>query len=291
MLKGLIGKKIGNNGKNGAQVELLLLRKLDQDIWEVLAKPGRRLAKGAKLLFGKGQLSAEVRDDTKFGGKIVKFFYEGIFQDHLEELGKIPLPPYIHNHKEVSPQDYLAERYQTVYADVTGSAAAPTAGLHFTEELLKDLAENGIQQAFVTLHTGLGTFRPIDKADIREHQIHEEWYTVGAKTIEQIRQTKLKGGRVIAVGTTSTRVLETIQGVILGKDKPTEQSGFTNIFIYPGYKFKIIDGLITNFHLPKSSLLVLAAAFAGRDFILRAYQEAIRQKYRFFSFGDALLIH
>ncbi len=274
----LLGKKNGT----GANIEVLLLRDLGGQIWECLVKPGKRLRQGTKIIFDKNKLNGEVLTETEFGGRNIKFNYNGDFIDLLQEIGLIPLPPYLTQHKEINAGHKLAERYQTVYARDPGSAAAPTAGLHFTPELLKKIEAKGVKKAFVTLHTGLGTFQPITAADISQHKMHEEFFRISPETRAILAETRKNGGRIIAVGTTSLRVLET---ALTGKAE-----GFTDIYIYPGYKFKSIDGLITNFHLPKSSLLVLVSALAGREFIMGAYREAIKQSYRFFSFGDAMFI-
>jgi S-adenosylmethionine:tRNA ribosyltransferase-isomerase len=272
----LIGKK-----ETGAKCELLLLRDLGGDQWEVLARPGRRLAPGTKILFD--ELTAKIVGDTDFGGKVVRFTYTGNFNKHLDRVGLIPLPPYIKKYG-IKKFSSLGERYQTVYASEPGAAAAPTAGLHFTPELLEKVKAKGIETAFITLHTGLGTFRPISTEDIRDHEIHSEWYSVTPDILEKIKAAKAQGKRVIAVGTTVIRVLETIAS---GKNL----EGFTDIYIYPGFEFKFVDALITNFHLPMSTLLVLVAAFAGKEFVLDSYLEALKKKYRFYSFGDAMFIH
>lgn len=273
----LIGKK-----ETGARCELLLLRDLGADQWEGLARPGRRLSVGSRILFDDG-LAAEIVGDTDFGGKIVHFTYTGDFNEHLDRVGVIPLPPYIKKYG-IKKFSSLGERYQTVYASEPGAAAAPTAGLHFTPELLEKVKAKGIETAFITLHTGLGTFRPISTDDIRDHEIHSEWYSVSPEIINKIKETKAQGKRIIAVGTTVIRVLETIAS---GK----KLEGFTDIYLYPEYEFKMIDALITNFHLPMSTLLVLVAAFAGKDFVLESYLEALKKKYRFYSFGDAMFIY
>ena len=259
---------------------MFLLRRLDKDSWETLVRPGKKAQVGQVIRFS-DELCAEVMAHTDFGGRIVKFRYEGVFEEILDRLGETPLPPYIHERLEDK------ERYQTVYCREEGSAAAPTAGLHFTKEQLAELKAQGIHIGFVTLHVGLGTFRPVNVEKIEEHKMHSEYYQLPEETAELIRRTKASGGRVIAVGTTSIRTLESAaeaQGVISAK------SGWTDIFIYPGYRFKIVDALVTNFHLPKSTLLMLISAFAGREFVLHAYEEAVREKYRFFSFGDAMFL-
>lgn len=286
----LIGNKVLANNKKGAQCEVLLLEQKTANTWDALIKPGKRLKPGSQIEFGRGLLKAKIVSETDFGGRIIEFTYQGNFYSLLEEIGLIPLPPYIKQYREITTNHDLAQRYQTLYAKNPGSAAAPTAGLHFTNELLDELDSRGVNKAFVTLHTGLGTFKPIEANDIREHRLHREWYEIKVQTIELIRETKARGNKIIAVGTTSVRVLENIKEMILNKNKLQDVSGYTDFYIYPGYEFKIIDGLITNFHLPKSSLLVLVSAFAGREFILQAYEEAIKQKYRFYSFGDAMLI-
>jgi len=273
----LIGEREDSHGK----MEFVLLKRLSLDTWEVLVKPGRRAKIGSRFVFGGGKLKAEVIDRTETGERIVKFIYDGVFEDLLDELGKIPLPPYIK--KQLKDKD----RYQTVYAKYEGSAAAPTAGLHFTDELLKEIERKGVRIAYVTLHVGLGTFRPIKVENVLEHKMHSEYYELNEETAELINRTKLEGKRVFAVGTTTIRTLETVmkeEGFI----KP--KKGWTDLFIYPGFEFKIVDALVTNFHLPCSTLLMLVSAFAGRDKIFKAYEEAIRERYRFFSFGDAMLI-
>ena len=269
----------GRKRDTGAKVEVFLLKRLDLDRWETLVRPGRKLRPGTEVVFS-DELSAVIEDTTEFGGRIVRFCWQGVFEEILQRLGEVPLPPYIH---EKLPDP---ERYQTVYARENGSAAAPTAGLHFTPELLSQLREQGIQTAYVTLHVGLGTFRPVAVESIQDHVMHSEQYAISAETAALVNETRRQGGRVIAVGTTAVRTLETAGQS--GQLQPC--SGFTNIFIYPGYEYKIIDGLITNFHLPKSTLLMLVSALAGRERVLAAYKEAVEQRYRFFSFGDAMLI-
>lgn len=267
--------------KTGGAVEVLLLRDLGNNEWECLTKPGRKTRIGAQVEFGDGLLKAQVTDELEDGKRKVKFIYDGIFLEILEELGQMPLPPYIHE-KLDNP-----ERYQTVYSKNIGSAAAPTAGLHFTQELLDELKAGGVNIAYVTLHVGLGTFRPVKADDIGDHQMHSEYFTVPEESAKIIAETKKNGGRVIAVGTTSCRTIESAydyDGNLLSSD------GWTNIFIYPGYKFKVLDGLITNFHLPESTLIMLVSALAGRENVLNAYNTAIAEKYRFFSFGDAMFI-
>ncbi|MBH0229994.1 tRNA preQ1(34) S-adenosylmethionine ribosyltransferase-isomerase QueA [Halobacillus yeomjeoni] len=273
----LYGAKEGTGGK----VEVLLLHQTENDEWEVLVKPAKKVKVGTKIVFGDGQLVAECTELQDHGGRKVRFSYEGIFLEVLESLGEMPLPPYI---KEQLPD---RERYQTVYAKEEGSAAAPTAGLHFTNELLEDLQAYGVEIAYLTLHVGLGTFRPVSVDNIEEHDMHAEFYQVSKKTADQLNRIRENGGRIISVGTTSTRTLETI---IRDYGTFTEASGWTDIFIYPPQQLKAIDGLITNFHLPKSTLIMLVSAFAGRDFILEAYHQAVEERYRFFSFGDAMLI-
>ena len=280
----LLGKK-----PTGGNCELLLLRDLGNDEWEALVRPGKRLKTADSISFGNNELTATIMRETDFGGRVVKFTYSGVFNEILDRLGFIPLPPYI-KQGPIQKSHSLAERYQTVFASELGAAAAPTAGLHFTPELLETLKSKGVQTATVTLHTGLGTFRPIDKDDVRDHEIHSEWYSLSPEVIAQIREAKKQGKRVIAVGTTVVRVLETAREKIQANIPPERLEGFTNIYIYPGYKFEIINAMITNFHLPMSTLLVLVAAFAGKQFILDAYYEALKKKYRFYSFGDAMFI-
>ena len=273
----LYGKK-----DTGANVEFVLLNQIEGDIWESIVRPGNKLKPGAKVVFGDGLLKAKILDIMEGGTRKVEFYYEGIFNEILDKIGLMPLPPYIH--ESLKEKD----RYQTVYAKYNGSAAAPTAGLHFTPELLQKIEEKGIKIANVTLHVGIGTFRPVKEENIEDHAMHTEHYYIKKEDAEKINQTKKSGGRIIAVGTTSSRVLETIADNNTGLVEETE--GDTGIYIYPGYKFKCIDGLITNFHLPKSTLLMLVSALAGREFVLSAYNEAVKEKYRFFSFGDAMLI-
>jgi len=277
----LPARLIGSKEETGGKMEFLLLKRTGNDEWETLVKPGKRAQIGAKFIFGNGELKAEVIAMGEEGSRIVKFYYEGIFEEILDQLGQMPLPPYI---KEKLDDK---EMYQTVYSKEEGSAAAPTAGLHFTEELLEKIKEKGVKLAFLTLHVGLGTFRPVKVEEIQEHIMHSEYYKMDKETAKIINTTREKGGRVIAVGTTSCRTLETI-GDIEGKVK--EQSGWTDIFIYPGYKYKVVDALITNFHLPQSTLLMLVSALAGRDNIMNAYNMAVEKEYRFFSFGDAMFI-
>lgn len=276
----LPARLLGHRPTGGA-VELLLLRDLGDRRWECLAKPGRKMQVGQTVLFGDGELTATVQEICEDGNRIVEFHYEGIFLEVLERLGKMPLPPYI----KAELQDQ--ERYQTVYSREVGSAAAPTAGLHFTEELLEKVRDKGVKTAFVTLHVGLGTFRPVKAEEITEHHMHSELCMMGAETAEILNETKRTGGRIICVGTTSCRTLESLadeNGFF------TAQSKWTEIFIYPGYQFKAMNGLITNFHLPESTLVMLVSAFAGRENILNAYNEAVANRYRFFSFGDACFI-
>lgn len=272
----LYGKK-----ETGAKVEFLLLNNMEKDIWECIVRPGNKLHIGAKVIFGDGLLKAEVLDTMPGGTRKVEFHYEGIFNEILDKIGLMPLPPYIHERLKEN------DRYQTVYAKYDGSAAAPTAGLHFTPELLKKIEEKGIDIANVTLHVGIGTFRPVKEDTVEAHQMHSEHFYIKEEDCEKINKAKKSGHRVIAVGTTSCRVLETIADDN-GYVKPTE--GDTQIFIYPGYKFRCLDALITNFHLPQSTLVMLVSALAGKDYIMKAYKEAVEQKYRFFSFGDAMLI-
>ena len=267
--------------ETGAKVEFLLLNNIEGDIWECIVRPGNKLHSGAKVIFGEGILKAEVIDTMEGGTRKVKFSYNGIFNEILDKIGLMPLPPYIHE----SLKDN--DRYQTVYAKYEGSAAAPTAGLHFTDELLKKLEEKGVIIANVTLHVGIGTFRPVKEENVEEHKMHTEHFYIKKEDAEKINNAKTRGKRVIAVGTTSCRVLETIADEN-GMVKETE--GDTGIYIYPGYKFKCLDGLITNFHLPQSTLLMLVSALAGKEYIMEAYKEAVKEKYRFFSFGDAMFI-
>ena len=274
----LYGKK-----DTGANVEFVLLKRLDGDIWETIVRPGNKLKPGSKVIFGNGILEATILDIMEGGTRKVEFKYEGIFNEILDEIGLMPLPPYIHESLEEK------DRYQTVYAKYDGSAAAPTAGLHFTPELLKSIEEKGVKIANVTLHVGIGTFRPVKEENIEDHEMHTEHYYIKQEDVDKINETKKKGGRIIAVGTTSCRVLETVADESTGMVKEVE--GDTGIYIYPGYKFKCIDGLITNFHLPKSTLLMLVSALAGREFVLNAYKEAVKEKYKFFSFGDAMFIY
>ena len=273
----LIGEKEGTGGK----IEFLLLKRIEGDKWECLAKPGKKAKVGATFTFGEGKLKAIVREIGLEGNRVIEFIYNGIFEEILDELGQMPLPPYIHEKLDDR------ERYQTVYSKEKGSAAAPTAGLHFTEDLLEKIREKGVNIAFVTLHVGLGTFRPVKVEDIDDHVMHSEYYELDEENAKIINDTKERGDRVIAVGTTSTRTLETI-GSKEGRVRP--QSGWTDIFIFPGYKFNIVDSLITNFHLPESTLIMLVSALAGKENIMKAYKTAVEEKYRFFSFGDSMFI-
>lgn len=264
--------------ESGGAVEILLLKDLGENRWECLSRPGRKTRPGTKLIFGNGELKAEVKEVTEGGNRIVEFYYEGIFLEVLERLGKMPLPPYIHEELKDS------ERYQTVYSKELGSAAAPTAGLHFTNELLDEIRAKGVKTAFVTLHVGLGTFRPVKEENIEDHDMHSEFCMIPRETADIVNETKKNGGRIISVGTTSCRTLESFaeeDGTLKAS------SGWTDIFIYPGYRFKCIDALITNFHLPESTLIMLVSALAGRENVLNAYKAAVENRYRFFSFGDA----
>lgn len=273
----LLGERIGTGG----HVEVLLLKRKTDDVWECLVKPGKKMRIGSKVTFGEGLLDAEVIDIVDEGNRLVKFTYDGIFEEVLDKLGEMPLPPYITHRLEDK------NRYQTVYAKNDGSAAAPTAGLHFTQEILEEIKAMGVKVAEVTLHVGLGTFRPVKADEITDHHMHSEYYEITQEAADIINETKKNGGRVISVGTTSTRTLESAaeeDGTIPVK------SGWTEIFIYPGYKFKAIDGLLTNFHLPESTLIMLVSALAGREHVLNAYEEAVKEKYRFFSFGDCMLL-
>ncbi len=276
----LPARLLGRRGTGGA-VEALLLREREDSVWECLMKPARKCREGTALSFGGGALTAAVIKEEDGGKRLVQFHYEGIFLEILERLGKMPLPPYI--------KEELAdgERYQTVYSRATGSAAAPTAGLHFTEELLRAVEDRGVALAWVTLHVGLGTFRPVKAGEIEEHHMHSEFCVLPGETARTLNETRARGGRILCVGTTSCRTLETCAREDGGF---APASGWTDIFIYPGYRFKAMDALITNFHLPESTLLMLVSAFAGREHVLRAYEEAVRERYRFFSFGDAMLI-
>ncbi|WP_338470372.1 tRNA preQ1(34) S-adenosylmethionine ribosyltransferase-isomerase QueA [Niallia sp. XMNu-256] len=280
--KVLPARLFGIKEETGAKVEVLLLTRKEGDTWETLVKPAKRIKKGMKIVFGEGLLTAVCIEELDHGGRILEFQYDGIFYEILEELGEMPLPPYI---KEQLDEN---DRYQTVYARERGSAAAPTAGLHFTEGLLDEIKQAGIHIAFITLHVGLGTFRPVSVENIDEHDMHSEFYQMTEETAQVLNQVRQEGGRIISVGTTSTRTLETI--ATAGEGKFRAASGWTNIFIYPGYEFQAIDGLITNFHLPKSTLIMLVSSLAGRENVLHAYNTAVQERYRFFSFGDAMLI-
>lgn len=273
----LIGEKLETGGK----IEFLLLKRTEEDTWQALVKPGKRAKVGTKFSFGNGKLIGEVVDLSDEGSRIIKFHYDGIFEEILDELGNMPLPPYITARLDEK------ERYQTVYSKHNGSAAAPTAGLHFTEELLNKIKEKGVDIAFVTLHVGLGTFRPVKVEDVLNHKMHSEYYMVSQEAADKINRAKENGKNVICVGTTSCRTIESACNEV-GKMKET--SGWTEIFIYPGYKFKVLDKLITNFHLPESTLIMLVSAICGKDNVLNAYNEAVKERYRFFSFGDAMII-
>ena len=278
----LLGSRVLSDGSLGGACEVLLLIDRGDNIWECLVRPGKKLRPGARVSFGReGELLGEIVDEVEGGNRLIRFSYQGIFLEVLERLGRMPLPPYI---KE-SLQDQ--ERYQTVYARVTGSAAAPTAGLHFTPELLQQIRDAGVETGYVTLHVGLGTFRPVKEEAVEDHPMHSEFCTIPPETAELVNRTKAGGGRCICVGTTSCRTLESWAGED-GHMEP--RSGWTDIYIYPGYRFKVMDGLVTNFHLPESTLIMLVSAFAGREEVLAAYREAVRERYRFFSFGDAMFI-
>lgn len=273
----LIGERVGT----GAKIEVLLLKRKENDVWETLVKPGRKMKVGAQVSFGNGLLTGEVIDIVEEGNRLIQFHYEGIFEEVLDQLGQMPLPPYI------THQLQDRDRYNTVYATHEGSAAAPTAGLHFTPELLEKIQEKGVDIAPVTLHVGLGTFRPVKVDDVTNHHMHSEFYQIDEEAAEKINRTKENGGRVICVGTTSCR---TIESAADENGHLEACSGWTEIFIYPGYRFKVLDCLITNFHLPESTLIMLVSALAGRDHVLAAYEEAVKERYRFFSFGDAMFI-
>ena len=273
----LIGSKVGTNAK----IEILLLKRKENDIWETLVKPGKKAKPGTKISFGEGLLIGEVLDVVDEGNRLIQFSYEGIFEEILDQLGQMPLQPYITHQLEDK------NRYQTVYAKHSGSAAAPTAGLHFTPELLEEIKESGVEIAHVTLHVGLGTFRPVKVENIQEHHMHSEFYRIEASEAEKINRAKREGHRVICVGTTSCR---TVESAAKPDGTLSECSGWTEIFIYPGYRFKVLDCLLTNFHLPESTLIMLVSALAGREHVLHAYEEAVKERYRFFSFGDAMLI-
>ena len=274
----LYGVKEGTGGK----IEFLLLTRKGDDLWEVILKPGKKAKPGARFVFGEGLLTAEIIDTINDGNRLVKFYYEGLWENVLDKLGEMPLPPYITEHLDDK------ERYQTVYSKHEGSAAAPTAGLHFTPELLKAIEDKGAKIAYVTLHVGLGTFRPVKVDDVENHKMHSEFYVIDQETADTINETKKNGGKIISVGTTSTRVLETVaedNGFVKAA------TGWTDIFIYPPYKLKCPDALITNFHLPESTLLMLVSAFSSKEIMMKAYEEAVKERYRFFSFGDAMFIH
>ena len=272
---------LGERENTGGHVEVLLLSRKEKDVWETLVKPGKKCKPGTKLTFGNGLLKAEVLETVEEGNRLIRFAYEGIWEEVLDRLGEMPLPPYItHKLKDKN-------RYQTVYAKYEGSAAAPTAGLHFTKELLKQIEDQGVKVVYVTLHVGLGTFRPVKEENVLDHHMHSEWYQVTPEAAATINEAKKNGGRVICVGTTSCRTVESAadeNGTVRAESRDTQ------IFIYPGYRFKVLDGLITNFHLPESTLVMLVSALAGRENVLAAYEEAIRERYRFFSFGDAMII-
>lgn len=272
---------IGSREGTGARIELLLLKRREDDVWETLVKPGKKARKGTSIVFGDGLLKGTILDVAEDGNRLIKFSYEGIFEEILDRLGQMPLPPYITRRLEDK------NRYQTVYAKNEGSAAAPTAGLHFTQELLREISDLGVRIVRVTLHVGLGTFRPVKTENVLDHHMHSEYYSVSEEAARVINETRQQGKRVICVGTTSCRTLESAAGA---DGAVREGSGWTDIFIYPGYQFKATDCLITNFHLPESTLVMLVSALAGREHILAAYQEAIRERYRFFSFGDAMMI-
>ena len=271
----------GLKEETGAKVEMLMLTRIEDNDWEVLLKPAKRIKVGNTLSFGNGKIIAECIKELDQGGRIMRLHFEGILEERLDELGEMPLPPYIKERLD-DP-----DRYQTVYAKENGSAAAPTAGLHFTDELLQKIKDKGVNIAFITLHVGLGTFRPVSVEDIDDHEMHSEYYQMTKETSDILNKTKENGHRIISVGTTSTRTLETIRR---DHEQFVATSGWTDIFIYPGFEYKAIDGLITNFHLPKSTLVMLVSAFSSREYILNAYKEAVKLKYRFFSFGDAMLI-
>ncbi|OEG00211.1 tRNA preQ1(34) S-adenosylmethionine ribosyltransferase-isomerase QueA [Vulcanibacillus modesticaldus] len=281
--KVLPARLYGHKKETGAKVEVLLLKQLDNNRWETLVKPGKKLRVGHEVVFGDGLLTGIVENTTEVGGRIIRFQYDGIFNEILDKLGNMPLPPYIKEQLEDK------DRYQTVYAKNVGSSAAPTAGLHFTEELLNQIRQKGINIVYITLHVGLGTFRPVSVENIEEHQMHAEYFSMTKEAAETLNKTKDLKRKIIAVGTTSVRTLETIVDKQTGRFMPKD--GWTDIFIYPGFEFKAIDGMITNFHLPKSSLVMLVSALAKRENIMNAYQEAIKNRYRFYSFGDAMFIY
>ncbi|MEC1759175.1 tRNA preQ1(34) S-adenosylmethionine ribosyltransferase-isomerase QueA [Schinkia azotoformans] len=278
----LPARLFGIKEDTGAKIEVLLLKQVENDIWETLVKPAKRVKVGTVITFGEGRLKAKCISEGDHGGRHFEFFYEGIFYEVLDLLGEMPLPHYIKEQLDDK------ERYQTVFARERGSAAAPTAGLHFTKELLEEIKQKGVHVAFITLHVGLGTFRPVSSETVEGHDMHAEFYQMTKETAELLNQVKANGGRIISVGTTSTRTLETIASGNDGQFQET--SGWTDIFIYPGYEFKAINGMLTNFHLPKSTLMMLISALAGRDHVIKAYEEAVKERYRFFSFGDAMLI-
>ncbi len=278
----LPARLMGTKEETGANIEVLLLKQTEEDVWETLVKPAKKVKIGTVVSFGDGLLRAECTGVLDHGGRHFKFIYDGIFYEILDQLGEMPLPPYIR--EKLEDQD----RYQTVFAKERGSAAAPTAGLHFTDELLSDIRNKGVNIAFITLHVGLGTFRPVSVESIEDHEMHAEFYRITQQTADLINATKQRGGRVISVGTTSTRTLESVAKKFGGTLQ--EDNGWTDIFIYPGYQFEAVDGLITNFHLPKSTLVMLVSAMSNRDAILNAYNEAVKERYRFFSFGDAMFI-
>ncbi|MCR1898214.1 tRNA preQ1(34) S-adenosylmethionine ribosyltransferase-isomerase QueA [Irregularibacter muris] len=273
----LLGSKADTQGN----VEILLLKRIDKDVWEILVKPGKRAKVGTEIIFGEGILTGKIIDILEDGNRLIKFIYDGIFEEILDQLGTMPLPPYIKEQLEDK------ERYQTIYSKIEGSAAAPTAGLHFTQEVFQKLLDKGVNIDFITLHVGLGTFRPVKVDKIEEHKMHAEYYEISQQTVDLIHETKKNNKRIFAVGTTTVRTLET---AALDINQIRASSGWTDIFIYPGYTFKIVDAMITNFHLPESTLIMLVSAFAGREKTLKAYKEAIKNKYRFFSFGDGMLI-
>ena len=278
----LPARLLGHRVPGGGACEILLLIDKGGNVWECLVRPGKKLRKGARVSFGDGELTAEIVDELPDGNRLVRFEYQGIFLEVLERLGKMPLPPYIKEELRDS------ERYQTVYSKVNGSAAAPTAGLHFTPELLERVQSMGVKVGYVTLHVGLGTFRPVKEEEITDHDMHSEYCVIPQETADLINETKKNGGRVICVGTTSCRTIESWAGE---DGTMTATGGWTNIFIYPGYRFKVMDALVTNFHLPESTLIMLVSALAGREHVLSAYKEAVKERYRFFSFGDAMFIH
>lgn len=278
----LPARLLGVKEDTGGKMEFLLLKRIDVNHWETLVKPGKKAKIGTRFIFGNGELKAQVISISEGGSRIVEFEFQGIFEEVLDKLGEMPLPPYITEKLEDK------ERYQTVFSKQIGSAAAPTAGLHFTEDLLSQIKAKGVKVAFVTLHIGLGTFRPVKAELVEDHEMHSEYYVLNKQTADVINETKEKGGRIIAVGTTSNRTLESIANT---NGRVEEKSGWTDIFIYPGYKFKIVDALITNFHLPESTLIMLVSAFAGQNLVMGAYDMAVKEKYRFFSFGDAMFLY